>query len=1026
VIEQLRTTSLDDALARLAVAIAAAQRDAPLAPVWVVAGSQVAGITVKRALAQTAGGLANVRVVPLTEAAQRWAAMVGVAPAGSLGIWDATRRALAEQPGPLGAAHDHVRTIDSVARLVGDAPGAVAVSSPWWTTLTNRVRAIVRPAVLSDEVMQAARRGVGGAAPALVVWWFPTSMSSALSVLQRADHLLVIAHPGVRLGPLGGGFSADDADEHGPTDDGSYEGSDEDGWATGDWSDVDDLSVESFAQIDRASGLSDRVVRSIEVSDQRSEAREAVRVALDGARHIGKVALTSPRPELMGLLRDACDDAVVAWSGPSGFTLADTIAGRCLLAVAKLERELPVDAVVSVWSAGPICRLDGSLMDVAQWSHLARSAGVGRSLESWRRRLGALARPAHFAGAEAEVVGDAVDETVSDVDVPLARLVLDDVVRLSEMRPPSSASWRRWTRWATDTVEGLVGPEMERWRHAIGEATPSTLDQWDARRLSEVEAYDSVRTAIGQWATLTDGPVRLDHMVGVLRSLLREPWRRRGGVGEAVIIAPIDALVGADLDRVVIAGLDDESFPPRLIESAVLSALDRRATKAELAQRVAAQRGAWMTLTSLAREVVVLRARRVGQADTHATSALGAFTVNVSSLAGPMTQIRRIACGQVGALSTDELSAAQWLCAPSVANVDERLLGASLSRTDPQVDEFNGVIDFVDLDVEWSPTALENWAHCPRRSLFTKLLGLRSELAPGADDSIDPRERGTIVHDTLEHLVTHFADEHTTLPWSSEARAGAHLKVDALCDHALWQGLAVDGAPWRHEREVLHRELDITLDHDDAWRAQGWVPVMAEASFGAGRQQRPADLPAVLLPTANGEVVRVGGRIDRIDRHQVTGALVATDYKTGLKETEKAITAGLAAGLKLQLPLYAMAARGLTDEDVAASGRYWFISGRGDWTSVALSLTDDVRDTTSAVVAAIADEMAAGHFPGAARRLQIGGDACSGCDFVDVCPTDRYRQWRMTMDSDALSTLRQLSGDASVDDGASGEGGDHD
>jgi ATP-dependent helicase/nuclease subunit B len=848
--------------------------------------------------------------------------------------------------------------------------------------------------VLADDLLRAAQQGVAEAAPALVVWWFPSGPSSAGSLLARVKRLLVVAHPQVHLGPFSGGLARHDETNDGAFDDGAF---DDGAFETNKF--VDPV-------VDSAPARAGRSVRVIEVSDQRSEALEAVRAALHSDASIGRVALTSPRPELLALMREVCDHAAVAWAGPSGFSLADTIAGRCVLAMAQLERELPVDAVVGVWASGAMCRSDGALMDVATWSHLCRSAGVGRSLESWRRRLGALAHARESALPD-------------DAGPSIARLVLDDVVRLAGMRPAPSHSWSRWATWATGVMELLIGPELERWRTA--DASVALDDAWKARRASEVEAYDSIRSALAQWATLDDGVVPLNHMVGALRGILRESWRRRGGVGETLLIASIDALAGADLARVVIAGVDDDSLPARLNESAVLAAIDRPATAAELAQRRAAHMAAWTTLTALTPEVVVLRSRRIGDADTHPSSVLASWDATVEYVDSPLAQAFGIATGEVGAVSKHEVAQAQWIVSPVPSAVDSRLLAAALSRTDPEVDEFNGVVAPVDLDVEWSPTTLENWAHCPRRSLFTRVLGLRAELAPGADDSIDPRERGTIVHDTLEHLVATFGNEAGTQPWSGEARVDAHRKMDALCDQAMWQGLAVDGAPWRHERAVLHRELDVTLDQDDQWRADGWVPVMAEASFGLGRQNRPSDLPAVVLPTASGEVVRIAGRIDRIDRHVVTGALMATDYKTGAKESEKSVASGLASGLKLQLPLYAMAARGLTTDDVAAIGRYWFISTRGEWLSSQMPLSDDVRATTTAVVAAIADEMAAGHFPGAARKLVVGGDACSGCDFVDVCPKDRYRQWRMTVDEPQMATLRQLSGEDSVSDGSSDE-----
>jgi ATP-dependent helicase/DNAse subunit B len=103
-------------------------------------------------------------------------------------------------------------------------------------------------------------------------------------------------------------------------------------------------------------------------------------------------------------------------------------------------------------------------------------------------------------------------------------------------------------------------------------------------------------------------------------------------------------------------------------------------------------------------------------------------------------------------------------------------------------------------------------------------------------------------------------------------------------------------ALWIQQQAELLRVLEKTIVELDKI-SQGFTPHKMEARFGMGN-------PSLVLHTSAGEV-RLHGYIDRLDAAP-DGTLRVIDYKAG----STAISASqLKEGRRLQLPIYAMAAR---------------------------------------------------------------------------------------------------------------------
>ena len=98
---------------------------------------------------------------------------------------------------------------------------------------------------------------------------------------------------------------------------------------------------------------------------------------------------------------------------------------------------------------------------------------------------------------------------------------------------------------------------------------------------------------------------------------------------------------------------------------------------------------------------------------------------------------------------------------------------------------------------------------------------------------------------------------------------------------------------------------------DDA--SDGFVPILFEQKFGFGTTP-------LTLRAADGAVC-LRGMIDRVDRNDA-GELRIIDYKTGASGFSKD---ELVEGRRLQLPLYALAAKSCSARVAVVDGFYWGI-----------------------------------------------------------------------------------------------------
>ncbi len=220
-----------------------------------------------------------------------------------------------------------------------------------------------------------------------------------------------------------------------------------------------------------------------------------------------------------------------------------------------------------------------------------------------------------------------------------------------------------------------------------------------------------------------------------------------------------------------------------------------------------------------------------------------------------------------------------------------------------------GLSKFEQLETDWSASRLETYKSCPMRFWTQYGLGVVEQRIPVV--GLESFQIGSILHQILEEVYR--AAEDPT-------------KLDQLLDLLpIIARQVFDVAPetyqfeptvyWQTQQEewlsILQAAI-IGLASDE------WVPIAFEEKFGMEGK------PALKIELEDGRRVRLHGVIDRIDQDS-QGNLRVIDYKTGVSHLGKN---DLINGIRLQLPLYALAAMQALKMGEVREGFYWTLNGK--------------------------------------------------------------------------------------------------
>ena len=782
--------------------------------------------------------------------------------------------------------------------------------------------------------------------------------------------------------------------------------------------------------------------------DADEEVRTALRGVVEAMRRgvpLERMAVLYGRNDPYArLVGDQLQAAGLPFSGPSARPLTESVLGRFLLGLLGLPGRRYSRQDVMAWlAAAPIRSAldatgDGSWrpVPVAAWERISRRAGVIDGAAEWRRRLDAYRANRR---AELDRLGEDNDWRQAHIERDLATagsllLFMADVVARGEEASELN-SWRRLARWAATSVRDLVGGAEWRERN------------WPAHERAAAERVDACLGRLGGLDGVDPAP-DLPRFRRALEAELAAGRGRQGRTGHGLLTGPVGAALGVDLECLWVLGMAEGSFPARTVEDTLLAETERAAVPdalpsppARLADdqrrflaalagasgertlmyprgdlRRTAERLPSRWLLAAAQEVAAAGADEpVLLLDEEGLARLpgGTFT-DVSS---PTTALRACAFPPTlqeydlrllldhhdrgGALGAHPLAAPGAPLAAAVTMLSGRR-STAFTRFDGNLANCD-IVDPAGGGRAVSATQLEAWATCPHGYFMRYMLGVEPVDQPERELRISALERGDLIHAILDRflgeVLTAGAPDPATR-WDDSDRGRLEEIAGEAFAEREGQGRVGQRIFWVPERSRIRRELLAFLDVDEAWRrTEGCVPWATEKGFGMPPRRRDEEsLPPVEVPLGDGRTVRLRGAVDRIDV-AVTGEFVVIDYKTGrgnvyqrLGEEPWAIYAGAGrrggpkreALPRLQLPLYAEAARQLAGEDVDVIAGYRFVTARENFRWLPLPPGAPLVEETQWTLASICDGIAGGVFPAYPRPRGHP----SHCDY---CDGDRHR-----------------------------------
>jgi len=666
------------------------------------------------------------------------------------------------------------------------------------------------------------------------------------------------------------------------------------------------------------------------------------------------------------------------------------------------------DEVLALLAGAPVRGADGNLVPASRWERISRAAGVVAD-DDWEARLARYAAVQRSAAARERARDEPREGLITRLerDADAADALRGFVAGLRD-RIEAGARLRSWPElagWATATVGALLGD--------IGDEP--WLPEGEARAAETVTRVASGLAGLGEVEPVAD----LTALRLTLGLELADDLPRQGRFGTGVLVAPLGSAIGLDADVVFVVGLAEELVPGRVREDALLpervrvlapgqlaplrDRLDRQHRQLLAALAAAPERIVSFPRGDLRRSSARLPSRwllpslRVlsGQPGLQATrweSVSGAWLDGSPSYAAGLNhgsvlaseqewRIRAVLAGREAGRTVDEVLAGDQVARRAMAMI-RGWASEVLTRFDGDVSG-QGIPGPADAGQVVSPTALETWASCPHAYFVRRLLRVEPPETPEDLVQISPLEAGSLIHEVLDRFFTQ-QSRAGAVPgggqrWTAAQRGELDRMVLEVAAEFEGRGVTGHRLLWRQERNRIAADLQLLLDDDELVRAQtGRVQVRSELTFGIREH------PAVRVGLADGREIWFRGSADRVDR--AGRALVVVDYKTGSAGPFKTISAvnPTADGTKLQLPVYAHAARaGLGPPEAGVSAEYWFLrKDRGK--RITLPLTPEVDQACGAVLAVIADGIADGLFP----HRPPDGDGWAGFIECRYCDND--------------------------------------
>jgi hypothetical protein len=758
----------------------------------------------------------------------------------------------------------------------------------------------------------------------------------------------------------------------------------------------------------------------VDASDADEEAREAVRIVLDGARAgvpLHRMGIVWPRHEPYArLIAEHLREAEIAWNGRPGVAVHERLAARLVLDLMRLDRRgIRRAELFALLSHVPARTPDGDVVPRQLWERLSRNAGLAADAD-WQPRLTAYAEQQRSRGREPEA--EAAAGLLAFITDLRGELGDTDATERWELR--AELCHRLLLRWLGGHrgVQILPADEFEAF----------TVVQASLDRLSRLDALAA--------------PCTRREFADTLEAELDSAPGRVGRIGVGVHIGPLAFAVGQPFDRLVVVGACDGLLPAPPPAEAMLGDADRALTEGAMAVNaevtIEQQRQLWAAMSGATEVFAVsprgdlratasrVRSRWIDEVAVHGTTdrrSVPSFAAGMNDTPFPTTTTQHRIRALTDARRRGEPLPSHHLVRASPAL--QRGVAMITARESAVLTEFDGDLSGLHIDPlgsgPVSPTRLENWVACPHAWFMQYVLGLQPVEQPDEQLQITPKDRGTLVHDALDEFHQRVINGELPQP-GPEGWAPEHfVALDGAFQHqaTLLEKVGATGrtAFWRSEQLRQRHELAMWLRIDSQFVARRGAQVVAsEFSFG------DPGPPAVTALT-DGTVVRWRGQVDRIDRC-ADGRLVVTDHKTGSATSYRAISNDdpTAGGTKVQLPAYAAAALAYAGEPstTAVIAEYGFLGkakyqrttveiGQHGWPQVQRAIERIVGGIRSGLFVARPDK----------SQFKFSYTPCEYCDPDHLGTADAWRRFERKLSDPRVPMVLGLA--ALDDEGADDE-----
>jgi hypothetical protein len=317
-----------------------------------------------------------------------------------------------------------------------------------------------------------------------------------------------------------------------------------------------------------------------------------------------------------------------------------------------------------------------------------------------------------------------------------------------------------------------------------------------------------------------------------------------------------------------------------------------------------------------------------------------------------------------------------------------------------------------------TPTQLEDFGECPQKFLLEHILGVADLDDPERELQINHRDKGSIDHRILEQFYRGLASDdydaaQRALPLLPDALTSRlNAAVDAEFDRLESESPAFNRNIRAIERKATKRILRDFVARDlSELMANDLRPRHFEYTFGEKFAARGyhVDHAEPFIVSAAGVPIRVEGKIDRVDSDGANYRIV--DYKSGKALRHQDLGRKIDRGVRLQLAVYALAVAeffGIEPDHITATIKP-IVPGEMKPTSFAFAL-EDKRDGLQQTLDIFASAILHGHFPAFPNEKDSEFNSCKYCPVNHSCRTkhDAEEKYAVTRSREPRTLLQEF------------------